>query len=545
MPELDLERCQKGFEELLKLFQLRIETESEEVSTMLELVEQLTVIIMALSIQHNVVAKNHPPIDIIQKAWSASGIDTLCPISINVETMHSVQDNAFKASNDDSQLYGLYQNFMGHAISLLRMLMATVPKPSNMDNVRELKKESVNRSGEYDIFVPRELNTTWFRCTGLTVGKAPGLESNQLKSLQPLSLALNNTGEHSYNDIGKGARIIDGKATANDNESDLTGNSSREHSISDAENPVKPSESISSSSSIDIIETTHEGEEGSDRYAYQDMPNWLDQVFESTGSSSRLSHDVESIENVDKEQNIRDIGDREETQPLASSSPVTAAAGKEQKQDTLSTQGRILKTMPTSTAKKSIGLLARVINKTRSKPLSDSEFEDDGEVPPIERKRKRAPTPPSTSHHDSEELIQHSSGSSSNHTPSTLVQQTLSPIPPNHSVRPCPAPAKVRKQNRPWTSKEIGRLMELVPRFQHKTSETSGTKYRKIQWSKLKRYDSMNGNILEHRTDVMLKDKYREKTDNGHHRQQVNQILGSKRSKVLRYQFHQPRDSLL
>ncbi|KAF9131440.1 hypothetical protein BGX30_013102 [Mortierella sp. GBA39] len=83
--------------------------------------------------------------------------------------------------------------------------------------------------------------------------------------------------------------------------------------------------------------------------------------------------------------------------------------------------------------------------------------------------------------------------------------------------------ANGRRRSRKWTLKEVQVLMELVPMFQYDESEVKARK-RTIKWAALKRYDMDNGYVLRHRSQVMLKDKYREQTDQGKHRQHVRAL---------------------
>ncbi|KAF9128889.1 hypothetical protein BGW39_004660 [Mortierella sp. 14UC] len=89
-----------------------------------------------------------------------------------------------------------------------------------------------------------------------------------------------------------------------------------------------------------------------------------------------------------------------------------------------------------------------------------------------------------------------------------------------------PEPARSatgRRRTRRWTEKEVAQLMALVPQFQYSDSEVI-IKKRTTKWAELKAYDRKHGHILRHRNQVMLKDKYREQTDKGQHRQRVHEL---------------------
>ncbi|KAF9931469.1 hypothetical protein FBU30_010085 [Linnemannia zychae] len=83
--------------------------------------------------------------------------------------------------------------------------------------------------------------------------------------------------------------------------------------------------------------------------------------------------------------------------------------------------------------------------------------------------------------------------------------------------------ASGRRKTRRWTEREVKQLMKLVPKFMYEDSEIKGRK-RTIKWAALKAYDRSHGHILRHRSQVMLKDKYRDQTDEGRHRQRVHEL---------------------
>ncbi|KAF9943498.1 hypothetical protein BGZ70_005877, partial [Mortierella alpina] len=50
-----------------------------------------------------------------------------------------------------------------------------------------------------------------------------------------------------------------------------------------------------------------------------------------------------------------------------------------------------------------------------------------------------------------------------------------------------------------------------------------------VKWSKLKEYDETHGDVLHHRDQIMVKDKYRDWTDDGQHRKHVSEYRKAKR----------------
>ncbi|KAG0089368.1 hypothetical protein BGZ93_002118 [Podila epicladia] len=97
---------------------------------------------------------------------------------------------------------------------------------------------------------------------------------------------------------------------------------------------------------------------------------------------------------------------------------------------------------------------------------------------------------------------------------------------------------KERKKNRHWTSEEVSRLERLVnmPQFKH-SPEAQRSKIRKrtIRWAALKKYDQDHGNVLRHRTQVQLKDKHRDLSDDGEHYRQVREINKKKQKPQMRF----------
>ncbi|KAF9080245.1 hypothetical protein BGX23_002412 [Mortierella sp. AD031] len=233
------------------------------------------------------------------------------------------------------------------------------------------------------------------------------------------------------------------------------------------------------------------------------------------------------------------------------------------------------------------------ISKTKRvfRAPSESEFEDDGEdIPFRELKKKKQvsqesllsrgsqPTPPLSDHrpspapdhgHDDGGVSSSSSSSkdlgssnlfgwlSSNTATATATTTTTGPAgrsgPPVTDVaqilqsRP-KAAAKEKRKYRPWTKTEVDRLMELAPRFFHDQPAAcvgeGGKKKRNVKWAQLKAYDEHHGNLLKHRTQVNLKDKYREKTDDGQHRQEINLHLRAKAEAVPQHKFSTPKRGL-
>lgn len=101
------------------------------------------------------------------------------------------------------------------------------------------------------------------------------------------------------------------------------------------------------------------------------------------------------------------------------------------------------------------------------------------------------------------------------------------------------SPPKEKRKYRPWSKEEVDRLMDLAPRFFHDQTpgDVERRKKRNVRWAQLKTYDEHHGNVLKHRTQVNLKDKYREKTDEGQHRQEVSMINRAKADVTPQHKF--------
>ncbi|KAF9547940.1 hypothetical protein EC957_007453 [Mortierella hygrophila] len=210
------------------------------------------------------------------------------------------------------------------------------------------------------------------------------------------------------------------------------------------------------------------------------------------------------------------------------------------------------------------------IKKTKRvfKAPSDSEFEDDdADVPARELKKKSTkesvPTPPlsdkqSPVHGRFQSTMDafqeagkamRQSGSNGN---SSSSNSSGSAGPSNRNGLPVTSvsqvlqnrtPLKEKRKYRPWSSKEVDRLMELAPQFLHDPTQgdAEGRKKRNVKWAQLKAHDERHGNVLKHRTQVNLKDKYREKTDEGQHRQEVIMINRAKADAVPHHKFSAPK----
>ncbi|KAG9066677.1 hypothetical protein KI688_012585 [Linnemannia hyalina] len=209
------------------------------------------------------------------------------------------------------------------------------------------------------------------------------------------------------------------------------------------------------------------------------------------------------------------------------------------------------------------------IKKTKRvfKAPSDSEFEDDDtDVPPRELKKKSTkesvPTPPLSDKqspaHDrfqsTMDALQEAgkamrqSGSNGNSSSSSSGSAGPSnrsgpPVTSVSQVLQNRTPLKEKRKYRPWSSEEVNRLMELAPQFLHDPTQgdAEGRKKRNVKWAQLKAHDERHGNVLKHRTQVNLKDKYREKTDEGQHRQEVIMINRAKADAVPHHKFSTPK----
>ncbi|KAF9905622.1 hypothetical protein EC991_001522 [Linnemannia zychae] len=287
-------------------------------------------------------------------------------------------------------------------------------------------------------------------------------------------------------------------------------------------------------------------------------------------------HDSTSLQKTTQQKTESSIGQTHqlEQQPLASSS--TLATNQEPAPESISAAP---KPVPEPELQSEPDPFIRPKKtKTIFKAPSESEFEDDDDVPFRELKRtkttlKSMSVPIDSSNQqsaawapdqDTEKIAGGIGGSNSNgatgpsisnnrdhsntetqttitvqqgHAPVTSVAQVL------QTARRTSAPREKRRY-RPWSKEEVRRLMELAPRFFHDQSASDGDgRRRKVKWAKLKMYDEHHGNLLKYRTQVNLKDKYREQTDEGQHRQEVAQINQAKADATPRYRFPKTKSS--
>ncbi|KAG0346147.1 hypothetical protein BG004_002350 [Podila humilis] len=150
--------------------------------------------------------------------------------------------------------------------------------------------------------------------------------------------------------------------------------------------------------------------------------------------------------------------------------------------------------------------------------LEEFEGGDDLPPPPVSRKRKQVIdddsdaylTDPETENKDSWEARLLSKVDSHGEISRSKSASTTKGISPNPS-----SAVLGRKKTRHWDREEIVRLLELAekPEFRHNDNKAGN----KMKWSDLLRYDQKHGNVLRHRTQVQLKDKYRALTDKGEH----------------------------
>ncbi|KAG0024381.1 hypothetical protein BGZ80_003726 [Entomortierella chlamydospora] len=468
MPQLDLERCQRGLEGYLKVFRLQLQLEENP---------------CILREDGNIL-------------WRSA---------VQLATIRFIHSIAPIAANDDGRLYGLYQDTLKLIQKQLQARVDSIDEPSNMMLVKDLARKKNFSLNEYDGFALQGLDTSWFKNLALLVGT-----TQHTTSPQPWNHLYDTKPVHSSINYSERTKIV-------------------------YEAPA----STKVSGNLIFVDSTQIIEENNDIEGDLDIPGWLDRVSmdldDERSSSAELERESNQLSRKEKVNNDSDMKEVEQVQDTSAVSlPLVRPS------TTKSTTADLKE--PRTLIRKPAGLIDRVKDaigaKSSARESSDSEFEDDEYVPPLELKQKRPPNLPSaliqTPEHVQGDGDFAGEGSNSR---LTLLPRSPPPIESTRSISLRPVkPTKVRRQNRAWTSEEVDRLMALADKFQHRPSET-GRRAWKMSWSQLKKFDEMNGNILKHRTDVMLKDKYRERTDNGRHRQQVNEIRRCKNSGIPRYQF--------
>ncbi|KAF9355923.1 hypothetical protein BGX26_005928 [Mortierella sp. AD094] len=184
---------------------------------------------------------------------------------------------------------------------------------------------------------------------------------------------------------------------------------------------------------------------------------------------------------------------------------------------------------PSHNSRTSLGRSVKNTKKAVSRKIeSDSDFEEgDEELPPKTLKRRKQEIKEEEDGFSTDLSESSTSISSANRGGRSSV---TSKTPTNNAARTGSAAAapKKRKATVHWTQKEVSLLMELVEDFRYEEHEIKAKK-RMIKWARLKAYDENHGNVLHARNQVQLKDKYRELTDNGAHRQQVSEIIRARK----------------
>ncbi|KAG0045900.1 hypothetical protein BGZ83_008891 [Gryganskiella cystojenkinii] len=410
-----------------------------------------------------------------------------------------IVDIARRVIKDDNHLYGLFQNTLKLVKKQLEEILETVPPPADQEMVeiiatgyRETIQEQYSKptSTKTDTRLFDDIDAVWFQSSEAA---AVTLTELHFQSQDPF---VDSNSSHAPEDFDFG-----------DQEYQANGGSDTVHNDASPEQAMRGKKK-------EIEEEAEEEEE-------EDEPLIRRRLSSDKGKGRRIE-DAPSSE-------ISDGEEKENTELI----PAHALSRS------------LLKRPPKP-------LMQRVANASGVRVReqdADSEFEDDGaSVPQLQLKKRKVTLPPSPApalapETESSTTQANSAGPSTNNNRINDRQLTRSvssnfDSPDRQSQSPPPT-KKARKKYRPWSGSEVDRLMELVPRFQYSEADqpTKGTRKRTVKWSKLKRYDEDHGNVLRHRDQVMLKDKYRDQTDQGRHRQQVAVMNCTKNPAAPRHQF--------
>ncbi|KAG0215339.1 hypothetical protein BGX28_000079 [Mortierella sp. GBA30] len=492
MPELELQRLESGLAGYVRMFRTQLTQDTVVAGNSKrgywKTFMQLIMLVMALRKRQDEIEGESDcnPREIMEAAWIAEGASDMT-------------QTAILAAKDENRLYGLYQHVLLEIPQQIKDRLQQLRDPTDADLIKRLKSDRVEKKErlykEYALSRERyapleELDPNWFEDLKVISG-------GETNNTTPMSLDRQNSfptpdeSEEWDDEMNYSTQDFRDTEMDEDGSNDL---------------PANVEKVTTRSASAELRGSKHQGpgkvDKGKGRCESPHVSFALDVTMEGTSQSQDQSLDTDHQQQA--------------VESTSTSTPMTT------RQQTRS----ILKTTTAEGGLQDRVNMAIGIAKRDAEPEfggdSDEEF-----IPPVPKKKRSSESGNGEGGRSDIRMYGTQAGLASPAGGSSTADA-------NHRQ----AEVKARKKTRAWTQEEEDTLMALVPRFRYHPSETSLRK-RTVKWAKLKEFDRQNGNILKHRDQVMLKDKYREKTDRGQHRQLVSEIAKARSKSTPQHQFPQ------
>ncbi|KAF9956048.1 hypothetical protein BGZ72_003074 [Mortierella alpina] len=530
MPELELQLLENGLVGYVRLFRASLEDDaassSDNEGSFWRTFMQLIMLVMGLrKRQYN--SSDLDPREIMENAWIVEGAkyNESMPDSsrISQDAVNTMVQVATQAAEDDNRLYGLYQNTMKQLVQHLQDRVHQLQFPADEELINNLLERRIEKTEKLysayaasgsDHALLEDLDEGWFENAEPVLKEEYLSQSPERRSSSPLFDNVDwMVKEYVTQDFGRVPDVAENDGEQESNE-DLPVEIQETHPSEDVEvNATKGQPSV----------TKNNGNvkgRGKGKGKSKSEPDQAAAIQEASTASDQdhymeadLQHDVATASGQDhpsvldhQQDTPNSTGSRQSLKRGASTAAATTAAKRLEER-----------------VNQAIGI-AKATDGSEFGGDSDEEF-----IPPVPKKKRRDDAQEQTAG-GSKPVVEIQRRRAS-HTPPPTE-------PAAGATQRKPAETKTRKKNRPWSTQEQERLLELVPKFKHSASDKSARK-RTVKWSKLKEYDRTHGDVLHYRDQVMLKDKYRDLTDNGQHRQHVSELNKAKMKSTPQHQFPQ------
>ncbi|CAO3565916.1 unnamed protein product [Mortierella alpina] len=537
MPELDLKLLENGLVGFVRLFRESLENDAassnDNEGSFWRTFMQLIMLVMGLRKRQDS-GSDLDPREIMENAWIAEGAkyNESMPDSsrISQDAMNTMVQVATQAAKDDNRLYGLYQNTMKQLVKHLQGRVQQLQFPADKELINNLVERRTGKTEKLysayaasgsDHALLEDLDEGWFEGTEPALKREDISQSPERRSSSPLFDNVDwMVKEYATQDFGRAPGVVENdgdQEVSSDLPADIQEAHTHNEEVETSATQHQPSAKRNTGNEKDKGKGKGTGKgqsksEPDQTAAIQDMPAASDhdhheETYHQRNVAAGSGHDHRS--GPDQQQNSgSSSGPRQSLKRGASSVAATTAAR--------SLEERV---------NRAIGVV-EATDELVFGGDSDEEF-----VPPVPKKRRRNGASPGADG-GQKEVARISRPTVE---PPRRLQTSQSPLP---TAQHRPAETKTRKKNRPWSTQEQERLLELVPKFKHSASDKSARK-RTVKWSKLKEFDRTHGDVLHYRDQVMLKDKYRDLTDNGQHRQLVSELNRAKMKSTPQHQFPQ------